>query len=211
MHRSRTRWLVILLASCALLAGSLGSASVAEASGWKQRRRQRPRRRLSTRARRDRAFMCMAYKVAAETSQDPNTQVGAVIVRGGKVILSGANHLPKGVQVTEQRMQRPDKYSFIEHAERNAIFSGAKRGVAIGGSTIYVPWWPCNDCARAIVQSGVKEVVMHKQCIAQMSDRWIETINRSKAILGEGGVKVRQISGKLDAKPILFSGKIFQP
>jgi len=57
---------------------------------------------------------------------------------------------------------RPAKYRWTEHAERNAIFSAARMGVSIVGATMYLPWFPCAECARAIVQSGIGALVAYQ-------------------------------------------------
>lgn len=98
-------------------------------------------------------------QVATE-SDDPHRQVGCIILDSdGNQIATGTNKLPRGCAVTEHRIEKPHKYTWIEHAERNAIFSAAKRGVSLEGSTIFVNWWPCVDCTRAIIQSGIQKIV----------------------------------------------------
>ena len=94
-------------------------------------------------------------------SKDRSRKVGAVIVGPSKEILSiGYNGFPTGVNDdVEARHERPAKYAWTEHAERNAIYNAARVGVGLEGSTIYLPWYPCMDCARAIVQVGINDVV----------------------------------------------------
>jgi dCMP deaminase len=101
--------------------------------------------------------ICDVVKVK---SKDPKTQVGCVIVGPNNEILStGFNGLPMGVadHLTE-RYERPEKYAWIEHSERNSIYLAARRGTPLEGSTIYLTWMPCADCARGIIQSGIKHV-----------------------------------------------------
>lgn len=108
----------------------------------------------------DLRYMQLACKVA-EWSEDANTKIGAVIVSDRNRIVSlGYNGLPQGVAVTEKRLERPEKYKWFEHAERNAIYNAAQNGVQLVGSTMYITSPPCTDCARAIIQSGIKRVVM---------------------------------------------------
>lgn len=104
--------------------------------------------------------------LAAETaswSEDRDFQVGAVIVGPGKEVrATGYNGLPRGVSADdERRFDRAsgEKFHWIEHAERNAIYNAARSGAVTEGCTIYVTRFPCADCARAIIQSGITRVV----------------------------------------------------
>lgn len=105
-------------------------------------------------------FVDLARFVAG-WSKDRSRKIGAVIVGLNREILSvGYNGFPIGVNDdVEERHQRPAKYAWTEHAERNAIYNAARTGVKLEGATIYLPWYPCIDCARAIIQVGIDEVV----------------------------------------------------
>lgn len=98
----------------------------------------------------------------AEWSKD-STKVGCVLVGTHNEILStGYNGLPRGIDESADngtRLRRPTKYSWTEHAERNAIYNAARNGIRLGGSSIYTNWFPCSDCARAIIQCGIVRVV----------------------------------------------------
>lgn len=98
---------------------------------------------------------------ASETSTDLSTQVGAVIVGQDQRIISVAsNQHTHGLDVKDSEMhRRPEKYQYTEHAERNAIYMAAKAGLSTEHATMYLPWFPCADCARAIVQSGIYRLV----------------------------------------------------
>lgn len=104
--------------------------------------------------------------LAAETaswSEDRDFHVGAVIVGpANEVRATGYNGLPRGVcAADEARFDRAsgEKFHWIEHAERNAIYNAARSGTAVEGCTIFVTRFPCADCARAIIQSGIAHVV----------------------------------------------------
>lgn len=102
-----------------------------------------------------------AAEFFSQWSGDESTKVGAVIVDTKKnVMLSmGYNDLPRGVNDTTARRNRPMKYEFTEHAERNAIYNA--RGVDLTGSTLYINFYPkaCPDCMRGIIQSGITQVI----------------------------------------------------
>ena len=97
-------------------------------------------------------------------SKDPSTKVGAVVVGPDREIRStGYNGLVRGVDDNKpERLERPTKYDFFEHAERNAVYNACLIGASLKGCVIYVTSMPCPDCARAIIQSGIKMVVTHK-------------------------------------------------
>ncbi len=130
-------------------------------------------------------------RAVAQLSKD-DTKVGAVIVgpdgEGGPW---GYNGAPRGCSADEdERFQtRPEKYFWAEHAERNAIYSAARAGFSPKGCTLVVTHFPCMDCARAIVQSGIKRVVVGKMT-AEFSERWHESIIRSIRLFDETGVEL---------------------
>lgn len=100
----------------------------------------------------------------ADWSEDRDFQVGCVIVDpvGHEVRTTGYNGLPRGVSAQEDtRFDRAsgEKFFWIEHAERNAIYNAARTGVSLVGCTAYVNRFPCADCGRALIQSGIAQVV----------------------------------------------------
>ena len=136
-------------------------------------------------------FMGVAL-LAAERSKDPSTQVGACIVDANKTILStGYNGFPKGCADEEYPWNRDEalgetKYPYVVHAELNAILNS--QGKSLNGATIYVGLFPCNECTKAIIQSGIKEVVY-------LSDKYATTpaTLASKRMLLSAGVSTRQL------------------
>jgi len=100
-------------------------------------------------------------KLVSTWSKDTNSKVGAVIVDDDNIVLSmGYNGFPRGCDDSiETRYDKPTKYLFTEHAERNALYHAARHGVSLKDCTIYVTMFCCSDCARGIIQSGIKKVV----------------------------------------------------
>lgn len=137
----------------------------------------------------DEYFMGVAM-LAAKRSKDPNTQVGACIVSQDNIILStGYNGFPKGCSDDEfpwEREGNDTKYPFVVHAELNAILNC--NGKSLKGSKIYVALFPCNECAKAIIQSGIGEVIY-------LSDKYASTAATlaSKRMLDAAGVSYRQL------------------
>lgn len=148
-------------------------------------------------------FMGVAL-LAAQRSKDPNTQVGACIVSGdnscyGKnvIISTGYNGFPVGCSDDDFPWEREGccsndtKYPFVVHAELNAILNA--HGKSLLGTKIYVALFPCNECAKAIIQSGIKEVIY-------LSDKYatLESTLASKKMLTSAGVKLTQFKPTKD-------------
>ena len=137
----------------------------------------------------DEYFMGIAM-LAARRSKDPSTQVGACIVSPENIIIStGYNGMPKGCSDDEfpwDRTGAETKYPYVVHAELNAILNA--NGRDLRDSRVYVALFPCNECAKAIIQSGVKEVVY-------LSDKYAGTAENlaSKRMLDAAGVKYSRL------------------
>jgi dCMP deaminase len=163
----------------------------------------------------DLKWLRYAYSVAADLSTDPSTQNGAVLVDfkypGGFAIVGAANCFPRDVQESPERWQRPLKYSYVEHAERNAIYTAARGGAVTDGLTMYVPWFACADCARAIIQAGIAEVVGHKAIFDKTMERWKDSIAVAHSMLTEAGVRYRMVEGELGARSVRFDGALWNP
>lgn len=136
----------------------------------------------------DEYFMGVAM-LSGMRSKDPNTQVGACIVSSDHKILSmGYNGFPKGCSDDEfpwNREGEENKYLYAAHGELNAILN--YRGGSLDGSTMYVTLFPCNECAKAIIQSGIREVVYD-------SDKYNGTVSviASKRMLQSAGIVIRR-------------------
>ena len=124
-------------------------------------------------------------------SKDRSRGVGCVFVGSANQILStGYNGLPRGLNDdVEQRHERPEKYDWFEHAERNAIFNAARTGTALQGSTTYASLFPCTACARAIIQVGARTLVAHTPDLDD--ERWGREFEVSVSMLKEAGVTLR--------------------
>ena len=119
-------------------------------------------------------------------SEDRVSSVGCVIVNADNSIVStGYNSLVRGLDDTKvYRLNRPDKYTWIEHADRNAIYNAARIGVSTKGCTMYLPFYPCPDCSRGIVSSGIKRVVIGLETFYKRTD-YLESQGRTGAWLGD--------------------------
>lgn len=123
-----------------------------------------------------------------ERSKDTRAKVGALIVRNGHLVISACNEFPEGVEDLGERRIRPAKYLFTEHAERNAILLAARYGHSCQGTVMYQKWFPCADCARAIIQAGIVRLVCQRPNL--QDPRWGESFQASLAMLIEAGVHI---------------------
>lgn len=138
----------------------------------------------------DEYFMSLAH-LSGLRSKDPNTQVGACIVnQDNRVVGIGYNGLPYGCVDEEYPWGREGdfidtKYPYVVHAELNAILNST---TSLKNCTIYVSLFPCNECSKAIIQSGIKDVVYE-------SDKYANTdaVKVSKRMLKSAGVQIRQV------------------
>jgi len=144
----------------------------------------------------DHYFLNMVRTVSTK-SKDPHTQIGCVIVGPDREIRStGYNSFVRGLNDTvPARQERPEKYWWIEHAERNAIYNAARMGTSLNHCTIYIPSLPCVDCARAIVSVGIKQVVNSNQAVAAwvQKPQWQDHIERTQQMFAECGVTMRGV------------------
>lgn len=142
----------------------------------------------------DEYFMGVAL-LAAKRSKDPNTQVGACIVDENNIILStGYNGFPYGCSDDDYPWAREGedtKYSYVVHAELNAVLNA--RGKNLKGARLYVDLFPCNECAKAIIQSGISEVVFLYNKYADSK----QTV-ASRRMLESAGIKLTQFKPRLD-------------
>ena len=146
----------------------------------------------------DEYFMSMAYLVASK-SKDKSTHIGAVVVGPNNEIKStGYNSFVRGLNdEIAARQEKPEKYYWFEHAERNAIYNATLMGTSLKGCKIYTNGIPCMDCARGIVQSGILEVIIDKKWDKKNPDLWKENAKRSIEMFEEVGVILRYWDGKI--------------
>jgi len=148
----------------------------------------------------DKYFMEMLPSIASK-SKDQSTKCGCIIVGPDNEIRStGYNSFPRGLNDNLQsRQERPEKYFWFEHAERNAIYNAARCGIPLKGCHVYITGFPCCDCARAIVQAGIVEVIYDNDPNNPFvkKGRWEEHYSRSIAMFKECKIVVRECNGHI--------------
>ncbi|MDP3999203.1 MAG: deaminase [bacterium] len=159
-----------------------------------------------------RYLLRLAYQ-EAQKSRDPSTQNGAVLVSDtGRILVQDHNHFPMGVQETPERWDRAVKLKWIEHAERNVCYRGAWEGVGTKGLIMVCPWAACMDCARAIIQCGIKALVTHKQAHDRTPERWKADVDEALGMLKEAGVQIIYYDGEIGGiEGLRHSGEVWNP
>ena len=151
----------------------------------------------------DEYFMGIAL-LSAKRSKDPSTQVGACIVdsKTNRILSVGYNGFPLGCSDDDFPWDRSGetlctKYPYVVHAELNAILNN--RGVSLENSKVYTVLFPCNECAKAIIQSGIKEVIY-------LSDKYADTdiVIASKKMFEKAGILMRQLNTDIDELTVSF-------
>ena len=140
----------------------------------------------------DARFIELASHIA-QWSKDPSTKVGAVAVGPKRNVLAqGYNGFPRGIfDYAERYNDKPTKYMYVVHAEMNVIYNATYNGVSLDGASLYVYGLPpCSECAKGIIQVGIKEIITETQGIPK---KWEDSWNFSKSMFDEAGVTVRTI------------------
>lgn len=135
----------------------------------------------------DLRYLQLAEEVS-KWSKDPSSKIGAVAVGSkGQVLSQGYNGFPRGVLDSPNRLNnREEKYRYIVHAEMNLIYNATYNGVSLDGSTLYVTGLPvCSECAKGVIQVGIKRVVMPKQ---EIKENWKDSWDMSKQLFKETNV-----------------------
>lgn len=155
-------------------------------------------------------------RVIAQRSHDPRTQVGAVVVGpDGEIRSTGFNGLPRGFKDDDpDRLVAPEKYKWFVHAEMNAILNAVRVGVSLKDCDLYITICPCFECAKAIVQAGIKRVIVDEH-LSWEFNRYLKQSGNSKhdidlsyKILKEGYVQItKAITSKDNPNKIKIGGR----
>ncbi|MFV0380449.1 MAG: deoxycytidylate deaminase [Anaerorhabdus sp.] len=148
----------------------------------------------------DQYFMALAH-LSSHRSKDPSTQVGAVIVdKNNRVVSIGYNGFPQGCSDDDYPWKKTgdfleNKYAYVVHAELNAILNAPR---SIHECKIYVSLFPCNECAKAIIQSGIKEIIYESD-----KHHASDSVIASKKMLKSSGISFRQMKEVIEVKCLI--------
>ena len=139
----------------------------------------------------DQRFIRVAREVSS-WSKDPSKQIGAVIVKDKRILATGYNGFPKGIDDSEDKYNNRElKYELVVHAEMNAIFNASFHGVSLKDTTMYVWGLPvCNECAKGIIQVGINRIVM---ATSDVPEKWSESFEKSRNMFSEANVEISNI------------------
>ena len=146
----------------------------------------------------DNTFLKYSYDIAKE-SDDPkaktnkNSAVGCVIALNDKVLVTSANILPEQVINSSliNKTLEENRYHFIEHAERAAIYKALNSSINLSGATAYCTRFPCSDCARALIAANITRLVLPEVAKAEPTDStWIESQNAAKTLFTESNISI---------------------
>jgi len=139
--------------------------------------------------------LCDVY---AKKSKDESTKLGCVIMApapGRQQLSQGYNSFARGINdYVKERQVRPEKYKWFVHAEANAIFNAARSGISLLGGILYCQWLPCHNCAQAIIQAGISEVVVAS---FEVPERWLGDMTVAVTMLGEAQVDIKLLDGRI--------------
>ena len=141
----------------------------------------------------DERYLALAKQIS-QWSKDPSTKIGAIAVgEKGQVLAQGFNGFPRGIDDSDDRYYNKEtKYKYVVHAEMNVIFNATYSGVSLDGATLYITGLPaCSDCAKGIIQVGIKRVVMEK---TELPEHWQDSCKFTEKLFQESGVEYVFIS-----------------
>ena len=139
-------------------------------------------------------FMDLAKQVST-WSKDPSKKIGAVVVGSKRQILStGYNGFPRGIEDTDERLNDRDlKYKYVVHAEMNAIYNATYTGTSLDGASMYVYGLPiCHECAKGIIQVGIREVFIHRKSLLDKPN-WYDSYLKSKEMFDDVGITIKLV------------------
>lgn len=142
----------------------------------------------------DTYFINMA-RFVSKKSKDNSTQCGTVIVSEDNTILStGYNGLPRNMKYSEEKFIRPFKYKVFSHSEQNAVANAARHGIKLLNSKAYITNFPCHECMRLLVQSGIVKIFVSNKCTLINREDWKDSLIASKLIAKECNIEIGYIN-----------------
>ena len=143
----------------------------------------------------------------AKKSHHPGTHNAALLFKKNKLVLVGLNILPPGVKYKKERFESPGKHFYLNHAERDVVYKAAREGISTNGLTMVMPWIPCINCANAVITSGIKTLIVHKQMVERTESKWKEELSNAVRIMKEAKVKIIAYDGKVGAKAYMHDSE----
>lgn len=153
-------------------------------------------------------WLAKCYEEASK-SPDPSTHVGAALVIGNVLQVDTLSHNgPTAGRpiTTEEWEDKPLKYKLVAHAERRAIYRAARQGLWTDGATLVGNWAACTDCAIAIVESGIKQLVRHSFVDVTATPGWERSVELGDEIMLANGIEIVTITSPIPGAPKVLRG-----
>ena len=135
-------------------------------------------------------YLREAYLYWEKNSQDKDTWTWSIIFLNWKILSKWTNKLPNWIKITDDKLERPKKYLYLDHAERNAIYNAAKKWIKLEWTTMYMPRVPCSPCAVWIINSWIKTLVMHYLKVIKTPSDWLSDVKLAVDIIIEAGIEL---------------------
>jgi len=138
-------------------------------------------------------------------SKDPSTKVGVLFLDpvSYDILSQGYNGMARGVDETiASRWERPIKYLYVEHAERNGMYNAIRKGISLAGAIALITLFPCADCARGLIQVGIETIVCPKPP-PELVERWGTSFEVAQAMLAEAGVQIQYVEDLQDEQDLM--------
>jgi dCMP deaminase len=134
----------------------------------------------------DNRFIRLAQEIST-WSKDPSKKIGAIIVKDKRILATGYNGFPKGIDDAPEKYENRElKYELVVHAEMNAIYNATFNGISLKDSTLYVWGLPvCSECTKGIIQVGINRIVMAADDVPQ---RWLDSFKKSSDMFDEANI-----------------------
>jgi deoxycytidylate deaminase len=157
------------------------------------------------------ALFDYAYRTA-QSSPDPSTQVGAVLITRDDYVYAECNKPPDWVS-PEQLADRAFKNRHIVHAERGVIYKAIRAGKDVTGAIMYAPWAPCVECAQTISQLKLDSLVIWREATKITPERWMQSVVEGQDAVRQGGVKLIEFTDKIipTTAVVRMDGTLFYP
>lgn len=135
-------------------------------------------------------FLKLAIYMSELFSKDNSTKVGAITIESDTLQIKsfGYNGLPRKINETPERWDKPNKYSYVVHAEANMICNASLNGISLSNSILVVTLYPCNECAKLIIQSGIKTIITRPPNL--QSEKWGNSFKTSMEMFNELGFTI---------------------
>jgi len=162
---------------------------------------------------RDARYLKDVWEMAAQHSQDPNTQVAAALVTwAGGIVLAAWNELPP-LLCNKGYPKTPDTKNYcFEHAERRVLYKSVANKLDVAGLQMYGTWIGCSECARAILQFGISRVVTFRRVVQMTPPKWKDSVAHGLTMMRDAGIKVVGWNGELHSTiKVKFNGNLLDP